>query len=173
MVYSPMPPTLVSRSCHTPEIAVRPSTQAAIGCAQLDKLDGFTAARKRNFERLHDGLRELPELALFERYPESDPSWFGFLIRLTPRAGFTRNELAEHLESRGIQTRNLFAGNLTRHPCFETLREGCDYRVAGRLANTDELMNNAFWIGLYPGMTGAKLDFMIETIRNYCGGKSL
>ena len=147
--------------------------QAAIGCAQLDKLDGFTAARKRNFERLHDGLRELPELALFERYPESDPSWFGFLIRLTPRAGFTRNELAEHLESRGIQTRNLFGGNLTRHPCFETLREGCDYRVAGRLANTDELMNNAFWIGLYPGMTGAKLDFMIETIRNYCGRKSL
>ncbi len=141
--------------------------QAAIGCAQLEKLDGFTAARKRNFSRLYEGLRDLPELALFERYPEADPSWFGFLITLTGKARCSRNELVGHLESKRIQTRNLFAGNLTRHPCFEALREGVDYRVSGGLENTDNIMNNAFWIGLFPGMTDAKLDYMIETIRSY------
>ena len=107
------------------------------------------------------------ELRFFEKYPESDPSWFGFLITLTKKANFTRNDLAKHLEEKKIQTRNLFAGNILKHPCFETMREGIDYRVAGSLENTDNIMNNAFWIGLYPGMTREKLDYMISTIREF------
>ncbi len=141
--------------------------QAAVGCAQLEKLPEFTAKRKAHFRRLYDNLKDLPELRLFEQYPESDPSWFGFLITLTGRAAFTRNDLAGHLESRNIQTRNLFAGNLTRHPCFESLVEGVDYRIVGELVNTDRIMNDAFWIGLYPGMSGEKLDYMTATIRGY------
>ena len=141
--------------------------QAAIGCAQLEKFPSFVEKRKANFKRLYDGLSDLPELQLFGKYPESDPSWFGFLITLTDKAGFTRNDLAKHLEEKKIQTRNLFAGNILKHPCFETMREGVDYRVAGSLENTDNIMNNAFWIGLYPGMTREKLDYMISTIREF------
>ena len=147
--------------------------QAAVGCAQLEKFSGFVEKRKANFTRLFNGLKDLPQIRLFEKYPESDPSWFGFLITLTEQAKFSRNDLVKYLEAHNIQTRNLSAGNLTKHPCFEHLVEGTDYRIVGELKNTDNIMNNAFWIGLYPGMTGAKLDFMIETIRNYCGGKSL
>ena len=139
--------------------------QAAVGCAQLEKFPAFAERRKANFRRLYDGLKDLPELALFEKYPESDPAWFGFLITLTERAAFSRNDLVKFLEERNIQTRNLFAGNLLRHPCFETLREGEDYRVAGALTNTERIMNDAFWIGVYPGMTAEKLDYMIDSIR--------
>ena len=138
--------------------------QAAIGCAQLDKLPAFTEARKTNFAVLYDGLKDLKELQLFEKYPESDPAWFGFLITLTDKAHFSRNDLVKHLEDCKIQTRNLFAGNLLKHPCFETLNEGVDYRVAGTLVNTDKIMNDSFWIGVYPGMTQDKLDYMIEKI---------
>ena len=138
--------------------------QAAIGCAQLDKLPTFTEARKTNFAVLYDGLKDLKELQLFEKYPESDPAWFGFLITLTNEAHFSRNDLVKHLEDCKIQTRNLFAGNLLKHPCFETLNEGVDYRVAGPLVNTDKIMNDSFWIGVYPGMTQDKLDYMIEKI---------
>ena len=138
--------------------------QAAIGCAQLDKLPTFTEARKTNFAVLYDGLKDLKELQLFEKYPESDPAWFGFLITLTDKAHFSRNDLVKHLEDCKIQTRNLFAGNLLKHPCFETLNEGVDYRVAGTLVNTDKIMNDSFWIGVYPGMTQDKLDYMIEKI---------
>ena len=142
--------------------------QAAIGCAQLEKFPSFVEKRKANFKRLYDGLSDLPELQLFGKYPESDPSWFGFLITLTDKAGFTRNDLAKHLEEKKIQTRNLFAGNILKHPCFETLQEGVDYRVAGSLANTDKIMNDALWVGLYPGMSNEKLDYMISTIRDFC-----
>ena len=141
--------------------------QAAIGCAQLEKFPGFVEQRKKNFQYLYEGLKDLPELRFFEKYPESDPSWFGFLITLTKKANFSRNDLAKHLEEKKIQTRNLFAGNILKHPCFETMREGVDYRVAGSLENTDNIMNNAFWIGLYPGMTREKLDYMISTIREF------
>jgi len=141
--------------------------QAAVGCAQLEKFPSFVEKRKANFRRLYDGLKDLPELRLFEKYPESDPSWFGFLITLTDKAKFTRNELAKYLEEHNIQTRNLFAGNILKHPCFETLTEGVDYRVAGELKNTDRIMNDAFWIGLYPGMSNGKLDYMIGTIREF------
>ncbi|MBQ6352316.1 MAG: lipopolysaccharide biosynthesis protein RfbH, partial [Lentisphaeria bacterium] len=141
--------------------------QAAIGCAQLDKLPEFTKRRKENFQRLYAGLMDLPELAICGKYPESDPAWFGFLVTLTTAAAFSRNDLAKHLEDNGIQTRNLFAGNILRHPCFADLREGTDYRIAGRLGNTERFMNDALWIGVYPGMTGAMLDYMADTIRRY------
>lgn len=144
--------------------------QAAIGCAQLEKLDSFIQKRKENFNRLYDGLKDLPQLRLFSRYPESDPAWFGFLMTLTPMADFTRNDFAAHLERNLIQTRNLFAGNLIRHPCFETLTEGVDYRIAEPLKHTDDFMNHALWIGVYPGMSREKLDYMIETIRSFCLG---
>ncbi len=108
------------------------------------------------------------EISIFRPYPESDPSWFGFLMTVKPDAGFTRNDLAKHLEAANIQTRNLFAGNITKHPCCESLKEGVDYRVAGSLVNTDIIMNSSLWIGLYPGMGDAKIDYMVETIRQFC-----
>ena len=143
--------------------------QAAVGCAQLEKFPSFAAARRANFERLYAGLRDLPQLRLFSKLAESDPSWFGFLMTVRPDAGFSRNDLAKFLESRNIQTRNLFAGNILRHPCFESLAEGVDYRVAGRLDNTETIMNDSLWIGLYPGMGDAKLDYMAKSIREFCG----
>ena len=90
-------------------------------------------------------------------------------MTVKPDAGFTRNDLAKHLEAANIQTRNLFAGNITKHPCCEAMEEGVDYRVVGQLDNTETIMNDSLWIGLYPGMGDAKLDYMIETIRSFCG----
>ena len=145
--------------------------QAAIGCAQLEKFPSFVEKRKENFARLYNGLKDIPQLKLFAKYPESDPSWFGFLITLADNADFTRNDLAEYLEAHKIQTRNLFAGNILKHPCFETLVEGVDYRVAGALTNTDKIMNDSLWIGLYPGMGNDKLDYMISVIREFCSEK--
>lgn len=139
--------------------------QAAVGCAQLEKFPAFVEARKANYARLRDGLEDLPQIRIFRPLPEADPSWFGFLMTVQKGAGFTRNDLAQHLEAKNIQTRNLFAGNLTRHPCFDALAEGVDYRVVGDLANTDTIMSDALWIGLYPGMGEAKLDYMVRTIR--------
>ncbi len=141
--------------------------QAAVGCAQLEKFPSFVDCRKRNFARLYAALADLPQLQLFEKYPESDPSWFGFLMTVCPSAGFTRNDLAQHLEAHNIQTRNLFAGNILKHPCFESLVESVDYRVVGDLKNTDTIMNNSLWIGLYPGMGDEKLDYMATTIRAF------
>ena len=141
--------------------------QAAVGCAQLDKLAEFTAARKRNFARLYAGLRDEPELELMEKYPESDPSWFGFLLTLKESFPGSRNDLARHLEARSIQTRNLFAGNLTRHPCFETLAEGADYRIAAPLVNTDRIMNRSLWLGVYPGLNDEKIDYMIRSVKEF------
>ena len=143
--------------------------QAAVGCAQLEKFPDFVARRKANFERLAAGLRDLPQLRLFAKHREADPSWFGFLMTVRPGAGFTRNDLARHLESKNVQTRNLFAGNILRHPCFDALAAGVDYRVVGDLPNTDVIMNDSLWIGLYPGMGEAKIDYMIATIREFCG----
>ena len=144
--------------------------QAAVGCAQLEKFPSFVEKRKENFARLYNGLKDIPQLKLFEKYPESDPSWFGFLITLSDEAAFTRNDLAKYLEENKIQTRNLFAGNILKHPCFESLEEGKDYRIASPLVNTDKIMNDALWIGLYPGMGNEKLDYMIETIQNFITG---
>lgn len=143
--------------------------QAAVGCAQLEKFPGFVEKRKQNYNRLYEGLKDLPQLKIFRPLPESDPSWFGFLMTVQPDAGFTRNDLAKHLESRNVQTRNLFAGNITKHPCMESLAEGVDYRVVGDLKNTDTIMNASLWIGLYPGMGDARLDYMVNVIRGACG----
>ena len=143
--------------------------QAAIGCAQLEKLDRIVEARRKNWATLYEGLKDLPQLMMPEPEPNSNPSWFGFLIAVRLEAGFTRNELTEYLESRKIQTRNLFAGNLLRHPAFDEMRKsGEGYRVVGELKNTDFVMNNGFWIGVYPGMKPEMLNWMIKSIREFC-----
>ena len=138
--------------------------QAAVGRAQLQKLPSFIDARKKNWARLREGLDPLSDrLILPEPTPGSDPSWFGFLISVRPESGLVRDEITTALEARGIQTRLLFGGNLLRHPCFEALDEGA-FRVAGSLENTDFVMNNTFWIGVYPGLTGEMIDRMIREI---------
>ena len=144
--------------------------QAAIGCAQLEKLDTIVAARRKNWARLHDELKGLTQLILPEAEANSNPSWFGFLIAMKEDAGFTRNELTSFLESRKIQTRNLFAGNLIKHPAFDEMRKsGEGYRVVGELKMTDFVMNNGFWIGVYPGMKDEMIDWMITSIKEFCG----
>ena len=140
--------------------------QAAIGCAQLEKLDFVTAARRGNWAHLREALDGTPGLILPEPLPGSNPSWFGFLISVQPDAGFTRNELVSHLESRKIQTRNLFAGNLLKHPAVVDDPE-IQYRVTGALPQTDFIMNSTFWIGVYPGMSTEKLAFMASEIRTF------
>lgn len=140
--------------------------QAAIGCAQLKRLPDFIRKRRENYAYLREALADLP-LRFMEPTPGSEPSWFGFLMMPDPAAGKTRAELVRFLESHRIQTRPLFAGNLTRHPCFEGLKAGRDYRVAAPLVNTDRLMNDALWVGVYPGMTEAKRAFMAEKIREF------
>lgn len=142
--------------------------QAAIGCAQIEKLDHIVESRRHNFETLKKGLEGTPWLILPEPQENSNPSWFGFLISVDPDAPFTRNELVEHLENRKIQTRNLFAGNLLKHPAFNQMKqEGRGFRVVGELKNTDFVMNNTFWVGVYPGMTDEKLQYMIDSIRDF------
>lgn len=142
--------------------------QAAIGCAQLEKLDTIVESRRKNFAYLKQGLEGTKGLILPEAQKHSNPSWFGFLISVEEDAGFTRNELAQHLESKKIQTRNLFAGNLLKHPAFDEMRKsGEGYRVVGDLKGTDFIMNNTLWIGVYPGMTKEMLDHMIITIKEF------
>jgi CDP-6-deoxy-D-xylo-4-hexulose-3-dehydrase len=140
--------------------------QAAIGCAQLEKFPSFVEKRQHNWQRLYDGLQDLQDkLILPEAAPHAKPSWFGFLI--TCKAGGDRNKLVQHIEGNHIQTRMLFAGNLVKHPCFDEMRKnGSGYRVAGTLENTDRIMNNTFWIGVYPGMSDGMIDRMIETVRD-------
>jgi CDP-6-deoxy-D-xylo-4-hexulose-3-dehydrase len=142
--------------------------QAAIGCAQLDKLETITYRRQENWQLLRDNLDGLPGLILPEAQPNSKPSWFGFLISVKDDAGYTRNDLTTYLEEKKIQTRNLFAGNLTKHPAFDGMRKsGKDYRIVGNLVNTDFIMNNTFWIGVYPGMTKDMLLYMVSSIREF------
>ena len=146
--------------------------QAAIGCAQLVKLPGFIAARQRNWEMLREGLAGLADrFVLPEATADSDPSWFGFLLTVREGAGFTRERLVQHLEQKGIQTRMLFAGNLVKHPCFDEMRKSGDgYRVVGTLENTDRITDDTFWVGVYPGMSEAMVEFMISTITAFAGG---
>lgn len=142
--------------------------QAAIGCAQLEKLDGIVETRRKNFNTLHEGLDGTEGLIFPEPMKHSNPSWFGFLISVKPDAGFTRNQLSEYLESKRIQTRNLFAGNLVKHPAFDEMRaKGEGFRIVGELKNTDFVMTNTFWIGVYPGMTEEMLQYMISTIKEF------
>ncbi|MCM1451584.1 MAG: lipopolysaccharide biosynthesis protein RfbH [Clostridium sp.] len=142
--------------------------QAAIGCAQLKKLDDIVERRRRNFDVLRKALEGTPWLILPEPQKNSNPSWFGFLISVEDNAPFTRNELVKHLETHKIQTRNLFAGNLLKHPAFGQLKQdGQGYRVVGDLKSTDFIMNNTFWIGVYPGMTYEMLAYMVNTIKDF------
>lgn len=139
--------------------------QAAIGCAQLEKMESFVQKRRENFSYLSKGLSELQEYFVLPKACEhSNPSWFGYLI--TCKAGISRNKVVQYLEKNGVQTRMLFAGNLTKHPCFDDIRGKHElYRVVGDLEYTDRIMENSFWIGVYPGMTEEMLDYMVEMIR--------
>lgn len=139
--------------------------QAAIGCAQLEKLPAFVEARRKNFDYLRERLRDAEDkLILPEPCENSRPSWFGFMV--TCRDGCSsKNRVVQYLEKNGIQTRMLFAGNLTKQPCFDEMRKtGQGYRVIGKLENTDRIMENSFWIGVYPGMTREMLDYMADRI---------
>lgn len=139
--------------------------QAAVGCAQLEKLPYFIEKRRNNFDRLKQGLEGLKDkLILPEVCPNSTPSWFGFLI--TCQNGIDRNKVVNYIENKRIQTRMLFAGNIIKHPCFDIMRkEEQGYRVFGSLSNTDSIMNNSFWVGIYPGMTDKIIDYIAQTIR--------
>ena len=139
--------------------------QAAIGVAQIEKIEEFIKKRRQNFDRLKNGLKELEDkLILPEPTENSKPSWFGFLI--TCKEGIDRNKITTYLEEHKIQTRNLFAGNIIKHPCFDNIRDDASkYRVVGSLENTERILNDTFWIGVYPGMTNAQIDYMIEIIK--------
>ena len=138
--------------------------QAAVGCAQLEKLPCFVEKRKHNFRRLKTALLDTEsKLILPKACDNADPSWFGFLI--TCKDGIDRNNVVQYVENKGIQTRMLFAGNLIKHPCFDGMRiSGSGYRVAGELVNTDRIMKDTFWVGVYPGMTDEIIDYMAKII---------
>jgi CDP-6-deoxy-D-xylo-4-hexulose-3-dehydrase len=141
--------------------------QAAVGVAQLDKLDGFVAARRANFRRLYDGLADLEEhFVLPEATPGSDPSWFGFPLAVRPEAPFSRNDAVAGLEDRRIATRLLFGGNLLRQPAYRDV----PHRVVGDMAGADYVMHNVFWIGVYPGLTEAHVDYVLETLHDIAEG---
>lgn len=139
--------------------------QAAIGCAQLEKFPEFVKRRRYNFLRLRDALSDVSnKLILPEPCDNSNPSWFGFLI--TCKDGIDKNKVVQYIEDHGVQTRMLFAGNLTKQPCFNEMRnEGKGYRIVGNLANTDRIMKDTFWIGVYPGMTDVMIDYMAKIIK--------
>lgn len=138
--------------------------QAAVGCAQLARLDGFVAARKRNHARLLEALSPFEDRLHLPVAPEhTDPSWFGFVITVREDAGFTRNELTGFLEAHRIETRTLFSGNLLRHPAFESV----DRRVVGDLATTDAIAERTFFVGVYPGLDDPRVDYMAETFARF------
>lgn len=139
--------------------------QAAIGCAQLKKFPNFVERRRHNFNRLKEQLLDVQDrIILPEACENSNPSWFGFLI--TCKDGIDKNKVVQYIEEKGVQTRMLFAGNLTKQPCFDQMRaKGEGYRVIGDLANTDRIMLSTFWIGVYPGMTDEMIDYMAKTVK--------
>ncbi len=139
--------------------------QAAVGCAQLAKFPAFVEKRRHNFDRLREALKDVEDrLILPEACPNSKPSWFGFLI--TCREGVDKNKLVQYIEDHGVQTRMLFAGNIVKQPCFDEFRvSGKGYRVVGDLKVTDRIMNDTFWLGVYPGMTDEKIDYMAKVIK--------
>jgi CDP-6-deoxy-D-xylo-4-hexulose-3-dehydrase len=141
--------------------------QAAVGCAQLRKLDTFIARRRANFDRLMDALRPYEDrLLLPQATPHSEPSWFGFVITVRERAGFTRADLVGFLEANRVETRNLFAGNLLRHPAFQAI----PHRVVRDLVNTDTVMNNSLFVGVYPGLDSARLDYVAAVFEKFMNG---
>ena len=141
--------------------------QAAVGVAQLDKLDSFVAARRRNFARLRTGLEPFQDIfVLPDPTPGSRPSWFGFPLSVRPTAKFTRRDLVTYLDTLSIGTRQLFGGNLLRQPAYQ----GQPQRVAGELAGADYIMRHTFWLGVYPGLSDAHIDFVVDTIRAFVRG---
>ncbi|MEE2039158.1 lipopolysaccharide biosynthesis protein RfbH [Nocardiopsis sp. CT-R113] len=137
--------------------------QAALGLSQLEKLDSFGEARRRNWRRMREGLDGVPGLILPEATPGSDPSWFGFVLTVDPEAPFGRAELVQFLESRRIGTRLLFAGNLTRHPAYLDR----PHRVAENLDNSDIATDQTFWTGVYPGLTDEMIDYVVSSITEF------
>lgn len=148
--------------------------QAAIGCEQLKKFPQFIERRRYNWERLHTALQPVRDkLILPEPAENSVPSWFGYLISVRPERGLDRGRIVHYIEAHNIQTRLLFSGNLIKHPCFNQMRDGNGYRVCGTLENTDFIMNNTFWVGVYPGMADEMIDYMAKTIiEAVSGGKA-
>ena len=142
--------------------------QAAIGVAQLEKLESFVAKRRANHARLCELLQGVKGLRIIQAQGESEPAWFGCLMMVDSDAPFTRNDLVQHLESRGIQTRALFAGNITKHPCFTHLENGRDYRIVGDLVRTNAMMERGLWVGVYPGLEQAQIEYIAKEIREFC-----
>ena len=139
--------------------------QAAVGCEQLKKFPSFIERRRHNWQRLHDALLPVQDkIILPEPCENSVPSWFGFLISVKPESGVSRYDVTRFVEDHGVQTRLLFSGNLIKHPCFDQMRGTDAYRVVGDLTSTDYVMNNTFWVGVYPGMTDEMIDYMAKTI---------
>ena len=141
--------------------------QAAVGCEQLKKFPSFIERRRHNWQRLYDALSgsdAANKLILPEPAPNSQPSWFGFLISIKPESGLCRNKVTSYIEEKNIQTRLLFSGNILLHPCFNSIRGTDAYRVCGELKNSDFITNNTFWVGVYPGMTDEMIDYMAKTI---------
>ena len=140
--------------------------QAAVGCAQLKKFPSFVERRRHNFERMRAALEDVQDKFILPvPCPHSKPSWFGFL--LTCKEGVDKVAVTRFVEAHGVQTRALFAGNLIKHPCFDEMRaSGKGYRVVGELTNTDRIMRDTFWVGLYPGMTDEKIDYMAKVIKD-------
>ena len=139
--------------------------QAAVGCEQLKKFPSFIERRRHNWDRLHKALESVSDkLILPEPAENSEPSWFGFLISVRPESGLSRNQITRYVEDHNIQTRLLFSGNLIKHPCFDQIRGTDKYRVVGNLEITDFVMNNSFWIGVFPGMTDEMIDYMADTV---------
>lgn len=139
--------------------------QAAVGCAQLDKISTFIEKRKKNWEYLYTKLADYQDVLILPKASlNSEPSWFGFILSVKPESGLKRNSITRFLENHNIQTRLLFSGNLTKHPCFDEYRNTSAYRIVGNLEKTDYVMNNSFWVGVYPGMTDQKLDYIADCI---------
>ena len=142
--------------------------QAAVGVAQLKKLDGFIQTRRRNWQKLHNGLSSLEDIFILpEATDGSDPSWFGFPITVRKDAPFSRNEITEYLERHKIATRLIFGGNITKQPAYKDI----PYRISGVLKNTDIILERSFWIGVFPGISDAMMDYMIETIHDFVSSK--
>ena len=140
--------------------------QAAVGVEQLKKFPSFIERRKHNWARLHAALQDIQDkIILPEPAENSDPSWFGFLISVRPETGLNRNDVTKYIESKNVQTRLLFSGNIIKQPCFNEIRGTDAYRVVGNLENSDFVVNNTFWVGVYPGMTDAMIDYMAQVIK--------
>lgn len=140
--------------------------QAAVGVEQLKKFPSFIERRKHNWDRLHAALEDIQDkIILPEPAENSDPSWFGFLISVRPETGLNRNDVTKYIEDKNVQTRLLFSGNIIKQPCFNEIRGTDAYRVVGNLENSDFVVNNTFWVGVYPGMTDAMIDYMAQVIK--------